>query len=91
MPAVTTRWGERLARGGYAAALTLMTPLYLLKLWRRGAAEPLYRQAVGERLGASGRTVLEAFMVGFEVECKIADAIYPTHYKQGFHTSARLS
>jgi 2-methylcitrate dehydratase PrpD len=46
--------------------------------------------AVGERLGASGRTVLEAFMVGFEVECKIADAIYPTHYKQGFHTSGTI-
>jgi 2-methylcitrate dehydratase PrpD len=46
--------------------------------------------AVGERLGASGRTILEAFMVGFEVECKIADAIYPTHYKQGFHTSGTI-
>jgi 2-methylcitrate dehydratase PrpD len=46
--------------------------------------------AVGERLGASGRTVVEAFLIGFEVECKIADAIYPTHYKQGFHTSGTI-
>jgi 2-methylcitrate dehydratase PrpD len=46
--------------------------------------------AVGERLGASGRTVIEAFLIGFEVECKIADAIYPTHYKQGFHTSGTI-
>jgi 2-methylcitrate dehydratase PrpD len=46
--------------------------------------------AIGERLGVSGRTMLEAFLVGFEVECKIADAIYPTHYKQGFHTSGTL-
>jgi 2-methylcitrate dehydratase PrpD len=46
--------------------------------------------AVGERLGASGRTILEAFLIGFEVECKIADAIYPTHYKQGFHTSGTI-
>ena len=46
--------------------------------------------AVGERIGASGRAVLEAFLVGFEVECKIADAIYPTHYKQGFHTSGTI-
>src|SRR5512138_826076 len=37
--------------------------------------------AVGERLGASGRTMMEAFLIGFEVECKIADAIFPTHYK----------
>jgi 2-methylcitrate dehydratase PrpD len=35
--------------------------------------------AVGERAGASGRTVLEAFLVGFEVECKIAEAINPDH------------
>ena len=46
--------------------------------------------AVGERLGVSGRTMLEAFLVGFEVECKIADAIQPTHYKQGFHTSGTI-
>ena len=46
--------------------------------------------AIGERLGASGRTILEAFLVGFEVECKIADAIYPTHYKQGFHSSGTI-
>src|SRR5437764_3469441 len=46
--------------------------------------------AVGERIGASGRAVFEAFLVGFEVECKIADAIYPTHYKQGFHTSGTI-
>jgi 2-methylcitrate dehydratase PrpD len=46
--------------------------------------------AVGERLGASGRTMVEAFLIGFEVECKIADAIFPTHYKQGFHTSGTI-
>jgi 2-methylcitrate dehydratase PrpD len=46
--------------------------------------------AVGERLGVSGRAMMEAFLVGFEVECKIADAIYPTHYKQGFHTSGTI-
>src|SRR5712691_851753 len=46
--------------------------------------------AVGERLGVSGQAMLEAFLVGFEVECKIADAIYPTHYKQGFHTSGTI-
>jgi 2-methylcitrate dehydratase PrpD len=46
--------------------------------------------ALGERLGVSGRTMFEAFLVGFEVECKIADAITPTHYKQGFHTSGTI-
>jgi 2-methylcitrate dehydratase PrpD len=46
--------------------------------------------ALGERLGASGRTMFEAFLIGFEVECKVADAIKPTHYKQGFHTSGTV-
>ena len=42
---------EALSRQVYAGLLRLLTPLYLLRLWRRGAAEPLYRQWLGERLG----------------------------------------
>ena len=30
----------------YAALLRLLTPFYLLRLWRRGAQEPLYRHAL---------------------------------------------
>ena len=44
-------WRQRLANEVYSALLWLATPLYLLRLWRRGRAEPLYRQAIGERLG----------------------------------------
>ncbi|MSO83568.1 MAG: MmgE/PrpD family protein, partial [Acidobacteria bacterium] len=43
--------------------------------------------AVGERLGASGRQILEAYLIGFEVECKMAEAIDPSHYQNGFHSS----
>lgn len=46
--------------------------------------------AVGERQRASGRQFLEAFLVGFEVECKIAEAIHPNHYKKGFHSSGTI-
>ena len=46
--------------------------------------------AVGERAGISGRRMLEAFLTGFEVECKIAEAISPAHYKQGFHSSGTV-
>ncbi|MFG6455946.1 3-deoxy-D-manno-octulosonic acid transferase [Roseateles sp. BYS96W] len=42
---------QGLALALYAALLRLLTPLYLLRLWRRGAQEPLYRHALGERLG----------------------------------------
>ncbi len=46
--------------------------------------------AIGERQQVSGREFLEAFLTGFEVECKIAEAINPSHYKQGFHTSGTI-
>ena len=46
--------------------------------------------ALAEREGASGARFLEAFMVGFEVECKIAEAIHPNHYKKGFHSSGTV-
>jgi 2-methylcitrate dehydratase PrpD len=43
--------------------------------------------ALCERGGMSGAAFLEAFLVGFEVECKIAEAIDPNHYERGFHSS----
>jgi len=47
--------------------------------------------AVAEELGAiDGKTFLTAFLAGFEIECKIAEAINPDHYKKGFHTSGTV-
>jgi 2-methylcitrate dehydratase PrpD len=46
--------------------------------------------AVSEQLGVSGQDFLQAFLVGFEVECKIAEAIYPDHYNRGFHSTGTL-
>jgi 2-methylcitrate dehydratase PrpD len=46
--------------------------------------------AVGEVTGCSGREFLEAFIAGFEVECKLAEAIKPEHYRRGFHTTATM-
>jgi 2-methylcitrate dehydratase PrpD len=46
--------------------------------------------AVGERLRASGERMLEAFLTGFEIECKIAESIDPNHYKKGFHSSGTI-
>ena len=43
--------------------------------------------ALGERLGVSGGQLLEAYLIGFEVECKMAEAIDPCHYQNGFHSS----
>ena len=47
--------------------------------------------AIGEMLGGvDGKTFLTAFQAGFEVECKIAEAINPDHYMRGFHTSGTI-
>ena len=44
-------WRERLARAAYSLLLWLLKPAYVLRLLRRGRAEPLYRHAIPERLG----------------------------------------
>ena len=44
--------------------------------------------AVGEPEHRSGKEVLAAYLVGVEVETKIAEAIHPRHYQQGFHSTA---
>jgi 2-methylcitrate dehydratase PrpD len=46
--------------------------------------------AVSEEVNAPGMRFLESFLIGFEVECKIAEAINPDHYKKGFHTSGTI-
>jgi 3-deoxy-D-manno-octulosonic-acid transferase len=51
---------ERLSRWAYAGLLRLLTPIYLLRLWRRGKAEPLYRQWLGQRLGFYGLTPMSS-------------------------------
>lgn len=36
----------------------------------------------------NGRDMLVAYLVGVDVECKIAEAISPRHYQHGFHATA---
>src|SRR5215471_17233463 len=45
--------------------------------------------SVGEMLGASGRDVLTAIVAGYEVCCRLGNALDPTsHYARGFHPTA---
>jgi 2-methylcitrate dehydratase PrpD len=46
--------------------------------------------ALGESMDCSGEELLEAFVAGFEVECKLAEAIKPDHYRRGFHSTGTL-
>lgn len=44
--------------------------------------------AVGERVDATGRELITAFIVGFETECALAAPISPGHYQRGWHPTA---
>ena len=45
--------------------------------------------AIGELVGASGREVLTAIVAGYEVCCRLGNALDPTsHYARGFHPTA---
>lgn len=46
--------------------------------------------AVGEKQRVSGQDLLLAYILGVEVECRIADAIHPRHYQSGFHSTATI-
>jgi 2-methylcitrate dehydratase PrpD len=46
--------------------------------------------ALERRRSVDGKELLTAFNAGFEVSCKIAEAINPDHYMRGFHTSGTI-
>lgn len=46
--------------------------------------------AIGEKEKITGEELLLAYIVGVEVECRIADAIHPHHYQSGFHSTATI-
>ena len=43
--------------------------------------------ALAERGAVSGKELMLAYHLGVEVECKIAEAISPRHYQDGFHST----
>jgi 2-methylcitrate dehydratase PrpD len=45
---------------------------------------------VAEEAGASGQELITAFCAGVEVACKVAEAINPYHYKNGFHSTGTI-
>ena len=46
--------------------------------------------ALCESEGRSGKDLLTAYHIGVEVESKIAEAIFPRHYNDGFHTTGTI-
>lgn len=46
--------------------------------------------ALGEERGSSGAEVLDAYLVGFEVQARLAEAVNMIHYSRGWHTTLTL-
>ena len=46
--------------------------------------------AAGESEKISGEELVLAYVLGVEIECRIADAINPRHYQSGFHSTATM-
>ena len=46
--------------------------------------------AIGEKEKINGEAFVLAYLLGVEVECRIADAINPRHYQDGFHSTATM-
>src|SRR4051794_31100940 len=44
--------------------------------------------AVGELANATGRVLLEAYVVGFEIEARLGRAVNPRHYQRGWHCTS---
>jgi 2-methylcitrate dehydratase PrpD len=46
--------------------------------------------ALAEKINATGLELLAAYIVGLEVACRLADAIDPDHYLEGFHPTGTI-
>jgi 2-methylcitrate dehydratase PrpD len=46
--------------------------------------------ALGETIGASGRAILEAIIVGIETECRLGVLLGGKHYSIGFHSTGTV-
>ena len=46
--------------------------------------------AVGQLVDAPGRTVLDAYIVGFEIEGRLGRTMNPRHYERGWHCTSTL-
>ena len=46
--------------------------------------------ALGEEINATGAQVLEAFIAGYEVSCRVGALVAPGHYMMGFHATSTV-
>lgn len=41
--------------------------------------------ALGEHIGATGRELIDALVLGVDVACRVGNMVYPEHYDRGWH------
>ena len=46
--------------------------------------------AAGETMGSTGRALLDAYVVGFELEGRLGRLVNPRHYERGWHCTSTL-
>ena len=78
-----------LANGAMGHALDFDDSSYLLNGHPSVGVLPAVL-AQGEVQGATGREVLEAFIIGYEISTKLGEGMNPEHYGAGWHATCTL-
>jgi 2-methylcitrate dehydratase PrpD len=74
---------------GTAAHVSEIDDIYRDGLYHPGAPTIAAAIAIGEAQGASGADLIRAVVVGYEIGCRIAREVNPTHYKY-WHTTGTV-
>ena len=85
----TTSAGAALANGTAAHALDY-DDMCFVSLAHPSAPLVPATLAASELRGASGRAMLDAYVLGFEIEARIGKRIHPRHYQRGWHATSTL-
>jgi 2-methylcitrate dehydratase PrpD len=88
-PVRTSAGGAALANGTAAHALDF-DDMCFVSLAHPSAPLVPAALAAGELAQASGRAVLDAYVVGFEIEARLGRLMNPRHYERGWHCTSTL-
>ena len=81
--------GAALANGTAAHALDFDDTAFLF-VGHPSAPLVAATLAAGELANATGRTLLDAYCVGFEVDAVLGSAMNPAHYRRGWHCTSTI-
>ncbi|MBI3401825.1 MAG: MmgE/PrpD family protein [Acidobacteria bacterium] len=88
-PAVASAGNAALANGTAAHALDY-DDMCFVSLAHPSAPLVAAAWAVAELSGATGRALLDAYVVGFEIEGRLGRAMNPRHYQRGWHCTSTI-